>query len=456
MNNYFEHEQYSATLIAPNVWHIHDATSSNPAGEHEDGSFNNPSSIYLIEDKTQVFVIDLGNPYQDHHLREMVNQIAQNRTIKVAITHNHFDHIGALDTFNDCQIYVPENDPIANVNHPIYLKENDQIHLDTMTFEVLDVKGHTIGSIAFYEKKRGLLATGDAFGSSYVWLLFIPDVISVYQKTLDKTLDRLKDASNLLFLCGHRYQQQFEPVKGIHPKSPRNPKMDLQYLKDMRTLTDQILSGTANSHEFYAFERNDLRAYTYGCAEIDTYLPHHSEIQLPKKEDKKMKTLYFISGTMGIGKTTISQQLKAELSKSVFLDGDWCWDAHPFIVNEETKQMVLDNITYLLNNFLHTQTYEHIIFCWVMHEQKIIDDLLSRLDLTNVQLKNISLICDAQTLKKRITKDIDNGLRQQEVLSASLKRIPLYDSLNTTKIDTTNQTIENIVQDILDAPFTKI
>ena len=35
-----------------------------------------------------------------------------------------------------------------------------------------------------------------------------------------------------------------------------------------------------------------------------------------------MKTLYFIGGTMGVGKTSVSQQLKNELPDSVFLDGD--------------------------------------------------------------------------------------------------------------------------------------
>jgi shikimate kinase len=45
-----------------------------------------------------------------------------------------------------------------------------------------------------------------------------------------------------------------------------------------------------------------------------------------------MKKLIFINGTMGVGKTTISQQLKQQLPYSVFLDGDWCWDASPFVV----------------------------------------------------------------------------------------------------------------------------
>lgn len=57
-----------------------------------------------------------------------------------------------------------------------------------------------------------------------------------------------------------------------------------------------------------------------------------------------MKTLYMIGGTMGVGKTAVCQQLKQDLQNSVFLDGDWCWDASPFQVTDETKAIVIDNI----------------------------------------------------------------------------------------------------------------
>ena len=66
-----------------------------------------------------------------------------------------------------------------------------------------------------------------------------------------------------------------------------------------------------------------------------------------------MKTLYLIGGTMGVGKTAVCKQMKSLLNSSVLLDGDWCWDANPFQVTEETKTMVIDNICHLLNNFIH-------------------------------------------------------------------------------------------------------
>lgn len=154
---------------------------------------------------------------------------------------------------------------------------------------------------------------------------------------------------------------------------------------------------------------------------------------------------------MGVGKTTISKQLKQALNQSVFLDGDWCWDMHPFIVNEETKAMVLDNICHLLNNFIHCSSYENIIFCWVMHEQSIIDGILKKLDTSNLNIKSISLISDEASLTQRIAKDITANLRQPDVLKRSLERLAMYQELNTIKIDTSNKDIPTIINTILKA-----
>ena len=161
-----------------------------------------------------------------------------------------------------------------------------------------------------------------------------------------------------------------------------------------------------------------------------------------------MKTLYLIGGTMGAGKTAVSQQLKKDLPNSVFLDGDWCWDSSPFQVTEETKKIVIDNICHLLNNFLSCSVYENIIFCWVMHEQSIIDSIIKNLDITNCDVKCISLIADEANLRKRLAKDVESGIRVENVIERSVTRIPMYDVLNTIKIDTNEKTVAMIVNEI--------
>jgi len=162
-----------------------------------------------------------------------------------------------------------------------------------------------------------------------------------------------------------------------------------------------------------------------------------------------MKTLYLIGGTMGVGKTTVCRELKNQLPRSVFLDGDWCWDMNPFVVTEETKAMVLDNITTLLKNFLRCSAYDHVIFCWVMHQQAILDQILSRLDLTGVTVVPVSLVCSQEVLLQRLNQDVSAGLRQPDILLRSPQRLLLYDALDTHKIDTSCATVPEIVQAIL-------
>lgn len=163
-----------------------------------------------------------------------------------------------------------------------------------------------------------------------------------------------------------------------------------------------------------------------------------------------MKKLYLIGGTMGVGKTTVCQILKNKLKNSAFLDGDWCWDMHPFQVTQETKLMVHENIAFLLNNFIHCPVYDHIIFCWVMHEQEIIDQIMAKLDVTDCEVMRISLVCSKKALKERLQKDVDAGIRTADIISRSLERISLYERLNTVKVDVSllspEQAAEKIVE----------
>ena len=161
-----------------------------------------------------------------------------------------------------------------------------------------------------------------------------------------------------------------------------------------------------------------------------------------------MKTLYMIGGTMGVGKTTVCQQLKQDLPNSVFLDGDWCWDASPFQVTDETKAMVTNNICYVLNNFLKCSAYENIIFCWVMHEQRIIDSILEKLDTQNCEVKCVSLVADEKTLCERLSMDVKRGIRSEDVIERSIARIPMYQALGTIKIDTNAKTVAMIANEI--------
>lgn len=157
-----------------------------------------------------------------------------------------------------------------------------------------------------------------------------------------------------------------------------------------------------------------------------------------------MKHVYLIGGPMGIGKSTICNQLNQDLDHSVFLDGDWCWNMDPFIVNQDTKNMVLDNITHCLNNFIHTPGIENIIFCWVMHKQDIIDQIIQKLDTEGVDIHLISLICEKEELIKRMLID----RRDNQTIQKSLQYLEFYKDLDTQKIDVTTLDVQKTIDKI--------
>lgn len=163
------------------------------------------------------------------------------------------------------------------------------------------------------------------------------------------------------------------------------------------------------------------------------------------------KKCILISGTMGIGKTTVCKELMKLLPQSVFLDGDWCWYSHPFTVTDATKKVVMENIGFMLQNFLRCPDYQNILFCWVMDHQEIIDEVLERISpaLEDTSVYSISLIASEQALTKHLQKDIDSGLRSPDVLQRSLQRLPLYQQLSTQKLDISNLNAQQAAQKLL-------
>ncbi len=107
-------------------------------------------------------------------------------------------------------------------------------------------------------------------------------------------------------------------------------------------------------------------------------------------------------GTMGAGKTTVCKELMRLLPHSAFLDGDWCWYSDPFTVNDRTKEMVLQNIGFVLSNFLRCPDYQNILF-WVMDRQEILDEVIRRirpaLDDSQAQLFCVTLSVTPQVLR---------------------------------------------------------
>jgi hydroxyacylglutathione hydrolase len=78
----------------------------------------------------------------------------------ILITHHHPDHVGGVNSLlhhTSVPVYGPPS--IQQTTHS--LVDGDQLTLDGTHFEVLDVPGHTLDHIAFFEAETPLVFCGD-------------------------------------------------------------------------------------------------------------------------------------------------------------------------------------------------------------------------------------------------------------------------------------------------------
>ena len=162
-----------------------------------------------------------------------------------------------------------------------------------------------------------------------------------------------------------------------------------------------------------------------------------------------MKKLIIINGTMGVGKTTVSRALYKSIKNSFWLDGDSCWYMNPFVVNEENKKMVIENISFLLNNFIKNSMSEYIIFNWVIQTDEIMNLVLRNLNLENTEVYKLTLMCSEDSLVERISRDIAEGIRNTDSIDRSLMNLKLCKNIDSIKVYTDNKTIDKIVDEIL-------
>lgn len=160
------------------------------------------------------------------------------------------------------------------------------------------------------------------------------------------------------------------------------------------------------------------------------------------------KELIIINGPMGVGKSAVAQELSHILGRSVWLDGDWCWKMDPFLADEESRRMVEDNIIHLLRNFLAHSAFEHVIFSWVIPDEKIFAILLDGLEGSAFRLHKITLLASEQALAQRIGRDMDAGRRDEGALARSLDYLSRYPGMDTEQIDTDGLTPAAVAEKI--------
>jgi len=225
-------ERAKITQLRPNVYLIDDA------GE---------STCYLICGSERALLVDTANGYED--LAEIVRSLTDLPVI-VVNTHGHGDHIFGNVYFDEAWLH-PADFPLHDMFFG-YAKEDMEkeglkpaalkplaigqiFDLVGVQLEVVDLKGHTAGSIGLLDKAGRIIYTGDGL-NTHLWMQLDH---SLPMSTMLETFRTLKE----------QYGADFDYVAHGHAKGLRGKEI----LDWMIQGCEDILAGRTENDLPYNF-----------------------------------------------------------------------------------------------------------------------------------------------------------------------------------------------------------
>ncbi|MFC3882907.1 MBL fold metallo-hydrolase [Bacillus songklensis] len=179
------------------------------------------TNCYIIQnEKRECIIIDPGEE------GEKLNQLIEREKLvplAILLTHAHFDHIGAVDVVREkynIPVYVHSHEQEWLTNPALngsqffmmgaiavkpathLLKEEDVLTIGDFTCEVYETPGHSPGSVSYYFKKAGMIASGDVLFESSIGRTDLPG--GNHQQLLQSIHDKLLVLpEDTIVLCGH-------------------------------------------------------------------------------------------------------------------------------------------------------------------------------------------------------------------------------------------------------------
>lgn len=170
-----------------------------------------------------------------------------------------------------------------------------------------------------------------------------------------------------------------------------------------------------------------------------------------------MKTLLFICGANGIGKTTVCHRILNKLENSAYVDSDPLRYMNSSLLNplstaDEVVFTNRKNISSLIKNYLDCPLVETVIFSYGFHghRKKVFDDVMDDISGYEFRLVPFLLICDEDENIRRMQADGRDEDRIRRAVEISRKAFGdvIYPQIDVTNLtpDETADKIINLLQ----------
>ena len=162
------------------------------------------TNCYIIEKDGEILIIDPGD-----EASKIIESIT-GEVVGIIITHHHFDHVGALEEFDQSLVYKYDN-----------LEEGEHT-IGPFNFEVIYTPGHTKDSVSYYFKEDNILFDGD-----FVFCLGIGrcDLDDGDYKEMMRSIEKIKKYPKDMIICpghGNHTTLEYEMERSLYFKRGNN------------------------------------------------------------------------------------------------------------------------------------------------------------------------------------------------------------------------------------------
>ena len=164
---------------------------------------------YLIVGEDKALLID--TLFEEDNVLAEVRKITD-LPIEVVLTHGHPDHIGGIGYFDSC--YINEKDAylLPDGIEAKNIQEGDGITCGDYHFEVIEIPGHTNGSIALLDRSHKILISGDSVQPGPVVMFGDGVDMAAYINGMEKLMD-YEDDIEYIFAGHHDYPVGSEYIR---------------------------------------------------------------------------------------------------------------------------------------------------------------------------------------------------------------------------------------------------
>lgn len=128
--------------------------------------------------------------------------------------------------------------------------------------------------------------------------------------------------------------------------------------------------------------------------------------------------IIIINGALGVGKTSVAEELHWKFDRSIHLAGDAIGAVHPFEIYDDARTLHLHRTMETLVRFHRKHGFRDFVIDYVFEDAGQLTQLEDLLRPLDPDLHAYRLVCEAAELEERVRR------RNRESLDWELKRAP--------------------------------